>query len=90
MEDACKAMDFVCAVEGSGTGFSESDSHNLQRLSQLKLELTSQRSYRNLLSEMLTYSILSCNTECISSLVGSLKDEITSTQSTIDGMVQLF
>ncbi len=57
IEDACKELDFKCAVEGSGAGFTESDTLTLQKLSSLKFELATQRKYAKLLSEMLVYTI---------------------------------
>lgn len=87
MEDACKVLDFKCAVENSGAGFSESDSRNLSRLSNLKLELTSHQSYANLLSEMITYSVLTLGSENISTLSTSLAEEITATQKKVDSLV---
>lgn len=89
LEDACKSIDFKCAVEGSGAGFSDDDVCDLNRLSRLKQELSTQRGYANLLSEMLTYSILTLGSEDIRTLVANLKDEITATQESIANKVTL-
>ncbi len=87
MEDACKALDFNCAVADSGAGLSESDSRNLNRLSNLKLELTSQQRYSHLLSEMLTYSVLTLGSEDIDALSASLREEIAATQKHVKSLV---
>ncbi len=87
MEDACKELDFKCAVEGSGAGFTESDTLILQKLSSLKFELTTQRKYAKLLSEMLVYTLLTNTSENINTLAASMRDEITSTQQNINNMV---
>ena len=87
LEDACKQLDLKCVLEGSTSADSGCDPSHLCKLTSLKLELNTKKNYANLLSEMLTYSILTVGNRDVSELDESLREELATTQQNIQKMV---
>ena len=87
LEKACKDLDFKSAVhDGQHDGTS---AENFQQLHTLEMEIHSQQEYHSLLSEMLSYCMLTpCST--MSSLVDSLSLEMTATLDRKKSMVNSY
>lgn len=83
LEDACIELDFL-----SGCSANDFTLHTstFQKRSLRIMELDSQRNLENLLTEMLTYAILTIDDE-ESEVIKDLKREVAAVQHTTDTMV---
>ena len=91
LEESCKELDFILATSSSGSvsGVSCCDHDDLHKLSNLKLELDTDRKYSEHISELLTYYTLTSD-DLSSNVYASLKTELEATNKRIKNKVTIF
>ena len=82
LEEACKEIDFQCAVEGSS---GDTSVEGFRKLCSLKMDIETQQKYHSVLTEMLTFSLLIGSN--VTELVESVNVEVAETQDRIKKLV---
>ncbi len=88
LEDNCQELDFKCSLEVSGNA-SVSDCEHLRKLSSLKAEIEVETKYSSVLSEMITYTMLSSDLSTTSELLESLEAKLDETNLNIQTKVNM-
>ena len=78
MEEACKEIDFQCAVEGSS---GDTSVEGFRKLCSLKMDIETLQKYHSVLTEMLTFSLLTGPNR--TELVESVNVEVAEAQDRI-------
>ncbi len=91
LEESCKELDFILATSSSGSvsGVISCDHDDLHKLSNMKLELDTDRKYSEHISELLTYYTLTSD-DLSSNVYTSLKTELEATNKRIKDKVTNF
>ena len=76
LEGACKEIDFLCAVDGAG----DTSVEGFRKLSSLKNDIETQQKYIDVLTEILTFSLLTGSN--MESLWGARLESVESREST--------
>ncbi len=84
LENSCQELDFKRSSEVCGASHSDS---NIQKLSSVKIEV--QKKYGSVLSEMLTYCVLTSNSGGTNELEDSLKAELVDIEKNIQIKVNI-
>ena len=82
LEEACKEIDFQCAVEGSS---GDTSVEGFRKLCSLKMDIETLQKYHSVLTEMLTFRLLTGSN--VTELVESVNVEVAEAQDRILKMV---
>lgn len=86
LEDACSELDFKLATAGVDTAStSHIDSTVLRKLSTMRIELSTQRNYASLITEMITFYTLTA--DGASDICENLREDLAKTQQCISDKV---